>query len=76
MTYLRIKNAKKEEEVTDRCYRLRKNRVQLSVDRATILGVLAGTSLASIGILSSTMFGITIGIPVGIVAAVIYNFMN
>ena len=76
MTYLRLMSAKKEEEVTDRCYRLRKNRVQLRVDRGTMMGIVAGYSLASLGLLPSTMFGITIGIPAGILAAIVYNSMN
>ena len=76
VTYLRLMSAKKEEEVTDRCYRLRKNRVQLRVDRGTLVGVLAGYSLASLGLLPSIMFGITIGIPAGILGAVIYNSMH
>lgn len=72
MMYMRIRNAK-EDAVLDRCYRLRKNRVQLHIDRATILGVAAGLGLTAVGIFSSAMFGVVAGISSGLLLGIIYN---
>ena len=76
VTYLRIRNAKKEEEVTDRCYRLRKNRLQVVIDRGTILGATTGVVMATFGLFSSAMFGFSICIPIGIVVAIVYIRMS
>lgn len=75
LTYVRIRNAKKE-AVLDRCIRIRKNRVQLRVDRAAALGVIAGLGISALGLISSAMFGVVVGIPSGIILAIIYNSMT
>ena len=58
MTYMRLRGIKTTEEVYDRCYRLRNNRGQVIVDRASIVGFMVGG---------------VIGMPVGVLGAALFN---
>ena len=74
MTYLRMRG-RGEPEYLDRCYRLRKNRVQVHIDQASICGVVCGAGMACMGFVS-TPFGCVVGLLCGIFLGIIYNRVN
>ena len=76
MTYGRLRSIKTEEEVIDRCYRLRRNLGQVRVDQASFVGGVAGAGLASFSAGTSAMFGGVVGMSSGIILAAIYNGMQ
>ena len=73
MTYMRLRSVETEEAVWDRCYRLRKNRGQVRVDQASLVGAVAGMASASFSASASTMFGGVVGMSSGIILAAIVN---
>ena len=73
MTYFRLRSIETEEEVTDRCYRLRKNRDQVRVDQASVIGGVAGAGLATFSAGTSATFGGVVGMSSGVILAAIYN---
>lgn len=73
MTYFRLRSIKTEEEVIDRCYRLRRNLDQVRVDQASVVGGVAGAGLATFSAGTSAMFGGVVGMSSGIILAAIYN---
>lgn len=77
MTWMRLRSIETEDEVKDRCYRLRKNRTQVRVDQASILGALGGYGIVAHGsfgdFANSLLFGTVVGMSSGIVLAAIFN---
>ena len=71
VTYLQGKNFATP-EFTDRDYRLRNNRGQVRVDRASVLGSAAGAGVAMV-MGSSPMAGGVIGVSAGIIGMSVYN---
>eukprot|EP00794_Sanderia_malayensis_P003300 gene3300-3783_t len=73
MMYQRAKGVKMDEDgYLDRCYRLRKNRNQVRVDRGSYLGAVAGVG-AAVGMGASLSSGAVAGLVGGTILASIYN---
>ncbi|KAL4233591.1 hypothetical protein ACF0H5_008272 [Mactra antiquata] len=72
MVYMKIKNEEDPYKTWDRCYRLRYNRDQVRVDRASVVGSLTGAAVGS-ATASGAMFGGLVGLSTSIIAMAIYN---
>lgn len=72
MVYMKIKNEEDPYKVWDRCYRLRYNRGQVRVDRASLIGAMTGAA-AGTATASGAMFGGLVGMSTGILAMAVYN---
>ncbi|XP_013384363.1 uncharacterized protein LOC106154507 [Lingula anatina] len=75
MTFMKCNSMNWDEEgIYDRCYRLRYNRNQVRVDRASALGATAGYLVAlQIGVSGAT--GFVFGMTGGVVLSAVYNSM-
>ena len=76
MSAMRMRSYETEDEVRDRCYRLRRNRNQVRVDQLSVLGAGGGsgaTSRGGFGYSDNIMFGCVVGMSTGIIVATLLN---
>lgn len=77
MSWMSLRRMETEDEVKDRCYRLRKSRNQVRVDQASILGALGGYGIEAHGTFgsfaNSLWFGTAVGMSSGVVLAAVFN---
>jgi len=71
MTYGRVRNLE-QDAIYDRCYRLRHNRTQVKVDRASFVGLIAGGGLG-IALGGCPMYGGLVGMSAGVLTMAAYN---
>jgi len=71
MTYAKIAN-QEEPAIYDRCYRLRNNRGQVRVDRASVVGLVGGSGL-SIALKKCPVTGGLLGMTAGVIGMAVYN---
>lgn len=73
MTYMRGRSADMDDDgFYDRCYRLRKNRNQVRVDRGTYLGTIAGAA-GALGMGAPVSSGAVVGLVAGTILGGLYN---
>lgn len=70
-TFARMRSLE-EDAITDRCYRLRRNRNQVRVDQASILGGVGGSAVAAMTGSSVPFVGV-LGMTAGVLVAAAYN---
>ena len=78
LSIMRLRSYETEEEVRDRCYRLRRNRNQVRVDQLSALGAgggAAATAHGAFGYSSNIMFGCVVGMSSGVILATLLNTM-
>lgn len=73
MTYKKFLD-QTEEAVFDRAYRVRKNRNQIRVDRAYIVGTVVGSTLGTLTMVNP-LFGELAGSSIGLLGTTYYNNM-
>ncbi|KAL3851617.1 hypothetical protein ACJMK2_015350 [Sinanodonta woodiana] len=72
MTYARMRSVSDPDGAYDRCYRLRYNRTQVKVDRASILGFVGGAGIAYY-MAGDAIFGGLVGMSGGIIITSVLN---
>ena len=78
LSYMTMRNWETEEEVRDRCYRLRRNKHQVRFDQLSVLGAGGGsaaTAHGAFGYSDNIMFGCMVGMSSGVILATLLNYV-